>query len=80
MHYLYRYVCILNGFFIYVYGQLSAIKNILNVQDLYHVKLLKFYYKLVHDELPSYFNTYSLIFRHENMDDHGYALQLDVGK
>ena len=33
MHYLYRYVCILNVFFlyffIYVYGQLSAIKNLL---------------------------------------------------
>ena len=29
MHYLYRYVCILNVFFICVYGQLSAIKNLL---------------------------------------------------
>ena len=29
MHYLYRYVCILNVFFIYVYGQLSAINNLL---------------------------------------------------
>ena len=28
MHYLYRYVCILNVF-LYVYGQLSAIKNLL---------------------------------------------------
>ena len=28
MHYLYRYICILNVF-IYVYGQLSAIKNLL---------------------------------------------------
>ena len=29
MHYLYRYVCILNVFFfICVYGQLSAIKNL----------------------------------------------------
>ena len=28
MHYLYRYVCILNVFFIYVYEQLSAIKNL----------------------------------------------------
>ena len=27
MHYLYRYVCILNVFFIYVNGQLSAIKS-----------------------------------------------------
>ena len=26
LHYLYRYICILNVF-IYVYGQLSAIKN-----------------------------------------------------
>ena len=30
MHYLYRYVCILNVFFIHVYGQLSAIKNLIN--------------------------------------------------
>ena len=29
MHYLYRYICILKVFFIYVYGQLSAIKNLL---------------------------------------------------
>ena len=29
MQYLYKYVCILNVFFIYVYGQLSAIKNLL---------------------------------------------------
>ena len=29
MHYLYRYVCILNVFFINVYEQLSAIKNLL---------------------------------------------------
>ena len=28
MHNLYRYVCILNVFFICVYGQLSAIKNL----------------------------------------------------
>ena len=36
MHYLYRYVCILKFFFICVYGQLSAIKNLL---------LLLLYYK-----------------------------------
>ena len=35
MHYLYRYVCILNVFFICVYGQLSAIKNLLCINETY---------------------------------------------
>ena len=35
MHYLYRYVCILNVFFICVYGQLSAIKNLLYYYNSY---------------------------------------------
>ena len=30
--------------------------GLLNVHDLYHIKILKFYYKLIHTELPSYFN------------------------
>ena len=33
MHYLYRYICILNDF-IYVYGQLSAIKNLLITRSI----------------------------------------------
>ena len=33
MHYLYRYICILNVFLIYVYGQLSAIKNVLYIKQ-----------------------------------------------
>ena len=36
--------------------------GLLNVHDLYHIKILKFYYKLVHSELPSYFNRYLLHF------------------
>ena len=34
LHYLYRYICILNVF-IYVYGQLSAIKNYYYENDGY---------------------------------------------
>ena len=52
--------------------------GLLNVHDLYHIQILKFYYKLVHSELPSYFNRYSPVFRNENRHDHGYTLQLGV--
>ena len=52
--------------------------GLLNVHDLYHIKVLKFYYKLVHTELPSYFNRYLPVFRNENRHDHGYALRLGV--
>ena len=52
--------------------------GLLSVHDLYHIKILKFYYKLVHSELPSYFNRYLLVFRNEKMHDHGYMLRLGV--
>ena len=52
--------------------------ELLNVHDLYHIKILKFYYKLVHTELPSYFNRYLPVFRNENRHDHGYTLRLGV--
>ena len=57
-----------------------SLKNLglLNVHDLYHIKILKFYYKLVHSELSSYFNRYLPVFRNENMHDHGYTLRLGV--
>ena len=42
MHYLYRYVCILNVFFICVYGQLSAIKNLLLLLLLIHEHVLSY--------------------------------------
>ena len=34
--------------------------------------------KLVHTELPSYFNRYLPVFRNENRHDHGYTLRLGV--
>ena len=49
--------------------------GLLNGHDLYHIKILKFYYKLVHSELPSYFNRYLPVFRNEKMHDHGYTLR-----
>ena len=52
--------------------------RLLNVHDLYHIKILKYYYKLVHTELPSYFNRYLLAFCNENRHDHGYTLRLGV--
>ena len=52
--------------------------GLLNVHDLYHIKILKFYYKLVHTELPSYFNRYLPVFHNENRHDHGYTLRLGV--
>ena len=52
--------------------------GLLNVHDLYHIKILKFYCKLVHSELPSYFNRYLHVFRNEDMHDHGYTLRLSV--
>ena len=33
MHYLYRYICILNIIYIYIYGQLSAKKNLLYAKN-----------------------------------------------
>ena len=53
MYYLYRYVCILNVFFICVYEQLSAIKNLL----LYYCSLkisYKFDNKIVTFDLCKY--------------------------
>ena len=32
--------------------------GLLNVRDMYKLKLLKFYYKLSYDLLPQYFNNY----------------------
>ena len=32
--------------------------SLLNVRDIYKLKLLKFYYKLSYDLLPPYFNNY----------------------
>ena len=32
--------------------------NLLNVKDMFSMKLLKFLHKLAHNELPSYFNVY----------------------
>ena len=52
--------------------------GLLNVQNLDYIKILKFYYKLVHNELPSSFNRYLPVFRNENMYDHGYTLRLGV--
>ena len=49
--------------------------GLLNGHDLYHIKILKFYYKLVHTELPSYFNRFLPVFRNEKMHDHGYTLR-----
>ena len=43
--------------------------GLLNVHELYYIKTPKFYYKLVHSELPSYFNRYLLVFRNENMHE-----------
>ena len=47
--------------------------GLLNVHDLYHIEILKFYYKLVRTELPSYFNRYLPVFRNENTHDHDYT-------
>ena len=33
--------------------------GLLNVRDMYKLKLLKFYYKLAYDLLPPYFNYYT---------------------
>ena len=52
--------------------------GLLNVHDLYHITILKFYYKLVHTELHSYFNRYLPVFRNENRHDQGYTLRLGV--
>ena len=55
MHYLYRYVCILNVFFICVYGQMSAIKNLLLLFKHINIFLLK------NIKLPHFHNNYAIL-------------------
>ena len=43
--------------------------RLLKVQDMSKLKLLKFYYKLSYDLLPSYFQTYSEVIEHEPTRD-----------
>ena len=57
MHYLYRYVCILNVFFICVYGQLSAIKNLLLLLlliDLQKQSMTQYYTDHIHTVKKAY--------------------------
>ena len=43
--------------------------GLLNVGDMYKLKLLKFYYKLSYDLLPPYFNNYIKINDHKPVRD-----------
>ena len=43
--------------------------GLLNVRDMYKLKLLKLYYKLSHDLLPPYFNKYIEIFEQKPARD-----------
>ena len=43
----------------YIAHTLLIKHSLLNVRDMYKLKLLKFYYKLAYDLLPPYFNYYT---------------------
>ena len=43
--------------------------GLLKVQDMFKLKLLKFYYKLSYNLLPSYFQTYREVFEREPTRD-----------
>ena len=40
--------------------------NLLKVQDIYYIAVLKFYFKLVNNHLPHYFNNFTLQFSAEH--------------
>ena len=43
--------------------------GLLNVREMYKLKLLKFYYKLSYDLLPPYFNNYIKIIKQKPVRD-----------
>ena len=46
--------------------------NLLKVQDTYHLAILTFYFKLINNELPQYFDTFTSTF---SMGDNHYNIR-----